>query len=45
MDITSYDSTAYATVIATSAPAYGVLVFANAFDGTALHPQATATGS
>ncbi|OBT60866.1 hypothetical protein VE03_09694 [Pseudogymnoascus sp. 23342-1-I1] len=45
MDITSYDSTAYATVIATSAPAYGVLVFANAFDGTALHPQATTTGS
>ncbi|OBT68749.1 hypothetical protein VE03_02226 [Pseudogymnoascus sp. 23342-1-I1] len=41
MDISSYDLTAFATVIVTSAPTYGVLVLADAFDGTALHPRPT----
>ncbi|KAJ5094512.1 hypothetical protein N7456_010373 [Penicillium angulare] len=35
MDITSYDSTALATTIYTSAGENGALVFATAFDGTA----------
>ncbi|KAI9645913.1 hypothetical protein NHQ30_005350 [Ciborinia camelliae] len=39
IDITSYDSTALATIIPTSAPANGTLVLANAFEGVA----ATAT--
>ncbi|OBT71645.1 hypothetical protein VF21_09709 [Pseudogymnoascus sp. 05NY08] len=42
MDVTSYNATAFTTVVATSAPSNGAIVFANAFDGTALYPRATA---
>ncbi|KFY49143.1 hypothetical protein V495_00699 [Pseudogymnoascus sp. VKM F-4514 (FW-929)] len=41
MDVTSYNATAYSTVIATSAPSNGAIIFANAFDGTALYPRAS----
>lgn len=42
MDVTGYNATAYSTVVATSAPSNGAIVFANAFDGTALYPRASA---
>ncbi|PYI01147.1 hypothetical protein BO78DRAFT_328295 [Aspergillus sclerotiicarbonarius CBS 121057] len=45
MDITSYDSTALATVIPTSAGVNGTLVFATAFDGTKATSVASSTPS
>jgi len=42
-DITSYDSTAFLTVVPTSAPADGTMVRVNAFDGIMASGAATIT--
>ncbi|PWY88960.1 hypothetical protein BO70DRAFT_393479 [Aspergillus heteromorphus CBS 117.55] len=45
MDVTSYNSTAFATVIPTIAGVNGTMVFATAFDGTAATSVVTSTST
>jgi hypothetical protein len=44
-DITSYDATAYLTVVPATAPAAGTVVFADAFDGIMATAAATTTAA